>query len=580
MVKLMSIAIILHAYYINQLEYIIKKIKGILECSNYFVIDIHITIPKDRFEHLKDYLEAELPCAKIYIVDNCGLDILPLAEMTDCLYDYEWVLKLHTKNEDSANNDAWFRTSVDALIGTKRVFINTIELIKTHSELVMVGAMPYYVSAFRLMLGNRGNVDFLAQEWGLHLDKDWGFFAGSFYWFKPSVFRPYLQTIVKNKGWFDREYRQDGLMAHAVERLITLVGLKYGDIGLLLSDMGEFEYYSSSHPLAVNKLTMQELLSQYRNLDKDIELLESDGIIDIESYKQQAAINFKEDRSVLLHFLLIGQFNGLSEYSYPFYLRQVNKKNVCWQKSIKASRIPERVSIVIPVYNNLFLTLKCLSSIIKNTAGDYEIILVNNGSSYFISKVLMVYSYIYSQIKVVKLESNLNFSIGCNIGASQSLGEHLVFLNNDTEVTKNWLPPLISALNQDQVIAVQPKLLYPDNSIQSAGVIFGEDGFGKNRLEGTGSDTPDASISTECPAITGACLAINAYNFIEVEGFDPIFINGQEDIDLCMRLKFLYPESMFWYCAESQVYHVTSQTEGRGKYIAQNRRLFAKRWFK
>ena len=378
-IKLMPIAIIVHAYYVNQLEYIIKKIKHIVECSNDFVIDIYITIPKERFEHLKDYLETELPRAKICIVDNCGLDILPLAEMIDCLYDYEWVLKLHTKNEDNANNDAWFRTSVDALIGNKRVFVNTIQLIKTHSELVMVGAMPYYISAFRLMLGNKENVDFLAQKWGLYLDKDWGFFAGSFYWFKPSVFRPYLQIIAKNKSWFHGEYRQDGLMAHAVERLITLVGLKYGDIGLLLSDRGEFEYYSSSHPLAVNKLTMQELLSQYRNLDEDIKLLESGGIIDIESYKQQAAINFKEDRSVLLHFLLIGQFNGLSGYSYPFYLRQVNKNNVCWQKSIKVSRIPEKVSIVIPMYNNLSLTLKCLSSILKNTAGDYEIILVNNG---------------------------------------------------------------------------------------------------------------------------------------------------------------------------------------------------------
>ncbi|MGP5686966.1 glycosyltransferase [Psychrobacter glacincola] len=576
----MSIAIVVHAYYVYQLKYIIEKIKDVLESSNDFVIDVHITIPKDRFEQLKGVLEKKLPCAKMYIVDNCGLDIVPLAEMIDCLYDYEWVLKLHTKNDNSANNDTWFRTSVDALIGTKKIFFDTIELIKTHSDLVMIGAMPYYVSAVRLMLGNRKNVGFLAQEWGLNLEEDWGFFAGSFYWFKPSVFRPYLQTIVQNKSWFHGEYRQDGLMAHAVERLITLVGLKYGDIGLLLSDRSEFEYYSSSHSLAVNKLTMQDLLGQYQTLDEDIKLLESGGIIDIEGYKQQAAINFKEDRSVLLHFLLIGQFNGLSKYSYPFYLRQVNKNNVCWQKGVKVSRISDRVSIIIPIYNNLSLTLKCLSSILKNTAGDYEIILVNNGSSYFISKVLMAYSYIYNQIKVVKLGSNLNFSIGCNIGASRSLGEHLVFLNNDTVVTKNWLSPLISALSQDQVIAVQPKLLYPDNNIQSAGVIFGEDGFGKNRLEGEASNTPDANISTDCPAITGACLAICAHNFIEAEGFDAIFINGQEDIDLCMRLKVLYPESMFWYCADSQVYHVTSQTEGRGKYIAQNRMLFAKRWFK
>lgn len=574
----MTIAIVIHAYYQKQLNYLIDKVQAVLTGSIDVDVDVYVTIPENRFCELQKMVLREMPLAKIYMVDNRGFDILPLATLADYLQKYDWVLKLHTKDISSTEKNIWFHSSVDSLIGTERIFLDTVNWIRSHSELVMVGAMPYFVSSSRLMLGNRANIDLLAQEWGVRLKDDWGFFAGSFYWFKPSVFAPYLKTIEKNQHWFDSRYRRDGSMSHAFERLISMAGSNHGDIGLLLSDSSDanVECYTNQHKMAINNVSLQELLGEYESLDENIKLIECDGVIDIQSYKRQAEISFENDRSLFLHFLLVGQFSDLVKNSYPLYLRQVNRKRANWSNS---DRVEGKVSIIIPVYNELKLTMRCLQSVLAHTTSSYEVIVVDNGSNYLTSRVLALYSRFHHQIRVIHLKNNLNFAVGCNIGFANSTGEFVVFLNNDTLVTNNWLQHLIKSLNKQDIIAVQPKLVYPNEKIQSAGVVFGEDGFGKNRLDGEASSSTIANKSTECPALTGACLAMRAHNFNEVKGFDPIFINGQEDIDLCLRLKGFNPKGRFWYCSDSKVYHATSQTQGRGTYIAQNRRLFAKRWF-
>ena len=137
---------------------------------------------------------------------------------------------------------------------------------------------------------------------------------------------------------------------------------------------------------------------------------------------------------------------------------------------------------------------------------------------------------------------------------------------------------MLYALQRPDVSAVQPKLLYFDDTVQCAGVDFGADGLGVCRLEGKDKSDCEATQSIETPALTAACIAVEAHDFIALQGFDTWFINGQEDIDFCLRLKQYHPSKKLWYEAQSTVYHHTSKTKGRRTYTAQNRKIFKTIW--
>ncbi|MGO1249498.1 MAG: rhamnan synthesis F family protein, partial [Streptococcus thermophilus] len=94
----MTIAIVIHAYYQKQLNYLIDKVQAVLTGSIDVDVDVYVTIPENRFCELQKMVLREMPLAKIYMVDNRGFDILPLATLADYLQKYDWVLKLHTKD--------------------------------------------------------------------------------------------------------------------------------------------------------------------------------------------------------------------------------------------------------------------------------------------------------------------------------------------------------------------------------------------------------------------------------------------------------------------------------------------------
>ncbi len=105
--------------------------------------------------------------------------------------------------------------------------------------------------------------------------------------------------------------------------------------------------------------------------------------------------------------------------------------------------MPVKTSIIILTYNELELTKKCLASIERYTDKDkIELIIVDNGSSdgtrEYISNL--------PDVKVILNEKNLGFAKGCNQGIEAAGGENLLFLNNDTMVTKNWLTSMLRVL--------------------------------------------------------------------------------------------------------------------------------------
>lgn len=243
------------------------------------------------------------------------------------------------------------------------------------------------------------------------------------------------------------------------------------------------------------------------------------------------------------------------------------------------SRDSSLASIVIPVYSLKELTEKCLQSLFTVDAGyPFELIVVDNGSDGETVAMLDSWAARRSEISIVRNWENLNFALGCDLGFSASRGSIVVFLNNDTMVTPGWLKPLAMALHDDRIGAVQPKLLYPDGTVQSFGTVLGPHGVIPYPLyRGQPGDAPQVSRRRELQMITGACMAMRAADFAHLHGFDPMFINGQEDSDLCLRLGVEMGRTCLVEPA-SVVIHREGSTPGRAKFFQSNRRTFASRW--
>lgn len=154
--------------------------------------------------------------------------------------------------------------------------------------------------------------------------------------------------------------------------------------------------------------------------------------------------------------------------------------------------------------------------------------------------------------------------------------EHLIFLNNDTEVTHGWIEGLVRCILADRSIGVVGcKLLYPDNTIQHGGVAFSSVKV-HHLYRNFHPEHPATNTLRELQAVTAACMLVPRKLFLSLDGFDEAFINGFEDLDFCFRagskgLKMIYTP-------ESVVIHHESKTPGRHDHHAHNARLFVSRW--
>jgi GT2 family glycosyltransferase len=232
-------------------------------------------------------------------------------------------------------------------------------------------------------------------------------------------------------------------------------------------------------------------------------------------------------------------------------------------------------SIVIPVHNRAALTSQCLDALLgaPPESAVLEIVVVDDASSDSTPQVLAAHA---GRVRTVRHDRNVGFAAACNAGAAVATGEWLVFLNNDTLPRPGWLDALLRYESSGERIGlVGAKLLFQNESVQHAGVVFARDLSPHHIYTGFRADHPAVNKSREFQGVTGACAAIRSALFEELDGFDPAFVNGYEDLDLCLRLRRLGYE--VHYCHESVVYHFESATRD---YAAnqRNHELFLRRW--
>jgi O-antigen biosynthesis protein len=203
---------------------------------------------------------------------------------------------------------------------------------------------------------------------------------------------------------------------------------------------------------------------------------------------------------------------------------------------------------------------------------------LDNGSRRSVSAHLVRAFADQPRVRVERVPRNLNFALGSNVGSARSTGGTVVFLNNDTEPQAGWLEPLLAPLADPAVLGVQPLLLYPDGTIQTAGTVFPPGAeFPVHTLVGEAPAAAEAHRSRKFGVVTAAALAMRAEDVVALRGFDPEFVNGLEDVDLCLRALQLRP-GHFRVATDSVVLHHESKTEGRMLHAAANKDVFRRRW--
>ncbi|HAA73711.1 TPA: hypothetical protein DCE37_01145, partial [Candidatus Latescibacteria bacterium] len=233
-----------------------------------------------------------------------------------------------------------------------------------------------------------------------------------------------------------------------------------------------------------------------------------------------------------------------------------------------------KVDVVIPLYNKAEYTRACLESL-EATAGNvpFRVILVDNGSTDETPALLDEWA---DRAVVIRPGENLGFSPGNNLGASHGDSPYLLFLNNDTLAEDGWLDRLFSVIDGDPGIGiVGPKLLYPNRTIQHAGLEI-VNGIPDHVFRNAPEDDPQANVSRDLDMVTGACLMIRRDLFASLDGFDEAYVNGVEDVDLCLRAR----DRGFRvrYVAESVLQHHEGMSDGRYDHVQPNLQRFAHRF--
>ncbi len=245
--------------------------------------------------------------------------------------------------------------------------------------------------------------------------------------------------------------------------------------------------------------------------------------------------------------------------------------------------LPEepRVSVIIPVYNQLDFTLGCLQSIAEHKPDcSFEIIVADDCSTDDTRDVILP----ISGIRYIRNPENLGFIRSCNHASEHARGEFVFFLNNDTQVTAGWLDSLAAVFDQHRDAGiVGSRLLFPDGKLQEAGGIVWDDASGWNFGRLDDPEKPEFNYLKEVDYVSGAALMIRRSLLTSLGRFDERFVPAYyEDTDLAFAVRdagykvFMQPRSNIVHF--EGVTNGTETGSGIKRYQVENQGKFLAKW--
>ncbi|WP_298344873.1 glycosyltransferase family 2 protein [Ferrimicrobium sp.] len=234
-----------------------------------------------------------------------------------------------------------------------------------------------------------------------------------------------------------------------------------------------------------------------------------------------------------------------------------------------------KVSIIIPTHNGLADLQACVDSLGTTTYPNYEVIIVNNRSD---DPATLSYLENLTQLprhRVIDYPYAFNYSDLHNTVVNQLATDYLCLLNNDTEVQRaDWLEALLGYAQRPGTGAVGAKLLYPDGTVQHAGVITGVRGLAGHAFRYLPGDQDGyqgrANVPHALSVVTAACLMISADLWHEVGGMAEELPIAFNDVDLCLRLREKGYRNI--YQPRAQLVHHESKSRGKDIKLSQQHR--------
>lgn len=252
-----------------------------------------------------------------------------------------------------------------------------------------------------------------------------------------------------------------------------------------------------------------------------------------------------------------------------------------------------KVSVVIPTKDKTDILATCVHSIFNKTDHpDFEVIVVSNNSKEpaFFAFMKEMERLQPERFRWYAHDIPFNFSALMNFGIAKATGDHILFLNNDTEVIHgDWMRIMHSWSQRPSIGAVGVKLLYHNDTIQHAGVVIGLGGVAGHTFVGYHKDGPGyfnyVNTVNNNSAVTAACMMVERPKLERIGGWEELFTVEYNDVDLCIRLREAGYNNV--YVPDVTLYHFESLTRGHPHMTKESYErhlrevgLFKERWAK
>ncbi len=238
------------------------------------------------------------------------------------------------------------------------------------------------------------------------------------------------------------------------------------------------------------------------------------------------------------------------------------------------------VSIIIPTCGAGGYIETCINTLRERTDyRDFEIICIENIPEHLVERRAWL-----SEVadKILPTNEAFNWSRFNNLAATEARGEYLLFLNDDIEIEQpDWLDAMLEYAVQPKIGVVGARLLYPDRTVQHAGMFLAEFGVGRHAFRLAAEDDPGyfglALTPRNVTAVTGACMLMRREHFAALGGFDEAHLIVNNDVDFCLRT--LEAGRRVVFTPHATLLHHEQASRG-GMQEVFDRSRFAERWRK
>ncbi len=224
-----------------------------------------------------------------------------------------------------------------------------------------------------------------------------------------------------------------------------------------------------------------------------------------------------------------------------------------------------KVSIIIPTRNGVDLLKACMHSLGRTDYPNSEIVVVDNQSDDLGTTAYLEELARRPDVRILAYPYPFDYAKMHNFAIPQAHGDYVCLLNNDIEViASGWLRDMLGVAQREGVGAVGAKLLYPDGTVQHAGVVLGLGGIAAHPHKGIGATACGyfgrAMLMQSFSAVTAACMVLRKSIWMDVGGMDEHLPVAYNDVDLCLRIQERGLRNV--WVPSALLYHHESKTRG------------------